>query len=243
MSGSLRFPAFYIDRDVFRMKNKISRRQFLQVAGASAAALLLASCSGNSASSVSSSSVASSAASSVAASSAAASSEATSTVTTTGKTLVVYFSATGTTQGVAQTIADTVGADLFEVVPSDPYTSDDLTWTNNDSRVSREHNDEGLRAVALESTDVDGWDDYDTVFIGYPIWWGIAAWPMSSFVAVNDFTGKTVIPFCTSVSSGIGQSGELLAELAGTGSWLDGYRFSSSTTANDIAALPESLSL
>ena len=225
------------------MKNKISRRQFLQVAGASAAALLLASCSGNSVSSVSSSSVASSAASSVAASSAAASSEATSTVTTTGKTLVVYFSATGTTQGVAQTIADTVGADLFEVVPSDPYTSDDLTWTNNDSRVSREHNDEDLRAVALESTDVDGWDDYDTVFIGYPIWWGIAAWPMSSFVAVNDFTGKTVIPFCTSTSSGIGQSSDLLAELAGTGSWLDGYRFSSSTTANDIAALAESLSL
>ena len=187
--------------------------------------------------------MASSAASSVAASSAAASSEATSTVTTTGKTLVVYFSATGTTQSVAQTIADTVGADLFEVVPSDPYTSDDLNWTNNDSRVSREHNDESLRAVALESTDVDGWDDYDTVFIGYPIWWGIAAWPMSSFVAVNDFTGKTVIPFCTSVSSGIGQSGELLAELAGTGSWLDGYRFSSSTTANDIAALAESLSL
>lgn len=225
------------------MKNKISRRRFLQVAGASAAALLLASCSGNSAGSVSSSSVASSAASSVAASSAAASSEATSTVTTTGKTLVVYFSATGTTEGVAQAIADTVGADLFEVVPSDPYTSDDLNWTNNDSRVSREHNDEGLRAVALESTDVDGWDDYDTVFIGYPIWWGIAAWPMSSFVAVNDFTGKTVIPFCTSLSSGIGQSGKLLAELAGTGSWLDGYRFSSSTTANDIAALAESLSL
>ena len=204
-----------------------------------AAALLLASCSGNSASSVSSSSVASSAASIGAASSEAVS----STVTTTGKTLVVYFSATGTTEGVAQTIADTVGADLIEVVPSDPYTSDDLTWTNNDSRVSREHNDEGLRAVALESTDVDGWDDYDTVFIGYPIWWGIAAWPMSSFVAVNDFTGKNVVPFCTSLSSGIGQSGKLLAELAGTGSWLDGYRFSSSTTANDIAALAESLSL
>lgn len=225
------------------MKNKISRRQFLQVAGASAAALLLASCSGNSASSVSSSSVASSAASSVAASSAAASSETASTVTTTGKTLVVYFSATGTTEGVAQAIADTVGADLFEVVPSDPYTSDDLNWTNNDSRVSREHNDEGLRAVALESTDVDGWDDYDTVFIGYPIWWGIAAWPMSSFVSANDFSGKNVVPFCTSLSSGIGQSGKLLAELAGTGSWLDGYRFSSSTTVNDIAALAESLSL
>ena len=213
-----------------KMKNKISRRQFLQVAGASAAALLLASCSGNSASSVSSSS-------------AAASSEAASTVTTTGKTLVVYFSATGTTQGVAQTIADTVGADLFEVVPSDPYTSDDLTWTNNDSRVSREHNDEGLRAVALESTDVDGWDDYDTVFIGYPIWWGIAAWPMSSFVAVNDFTGKTVIPFCTSTSSGIGQSGELLAELADAGTWLDGQRFSRGSSEADIASWVNGLNL
>ena len=211
------------------MKNKISRRQFLQAAGASAAALLLASCSGNSASSVSSSPV--------------ASSEAASTVVTTGKTLVVYFSATGTTEGVAQTIADTVGADLFEVVPSDPYTSDDLTWTNNDSRVSREHNDEGLRAVALESTDVDGWDDYDTVFIGYPIWWGIAAWPMSSFVAVNDFTGKTIIPFCTSTSSGIGQSGELLAELADAGTWLDGQRFSRGSSEADIASWVNGLNL
>ena len=227
------------------MKNKISRRQFLQVAGASAAALLLASCSGNSASSVSSSSVASSAASSVAASSeaassAAASSESASTVTTTGKTLVVYFSATGTTQGVAQTIADTVGADLFEVVPSAPYTSDDLNWPDNNSRVSREHNDEGLRAVALENTDVDGWDDYDTVFIGYPIWWGIAAWPMNGFVSSNDFTGKTVIPFCTSSSSGVGQSGELLASLAGTGNWVTGRRFSSGASSADIAAWVES---
>ena len=222
------------------MKNKISRRQFLQVAGASAAALLLASCSGNSASSVSSSSVASS----EAASSAAASSETTSTVTTTGKTLVVYFSATGTHDGgVAQTIADTVGADLFEVVPSDPYTSDDLNWTNNDSRVSREHNDEGLRAVALESTDVDGWDDYGTVFIGYPIWWGIAAWPMSSFVAVNDFTGKnghSVLHFDFLRHR---QSGELLAELADAGTWLDGQRFSRGSSEADIASWIAGLNL
>ena len=230
------------------MKNKISRRQFLQVAGASAAALLLASCSGNSASSVSSSSVASSAASSVAASSeaassAATSSEAASVVATTGKTLVVYFSATGTTEGVAQTIADTVGADLFEVVPSEPYTSDDLNWPDNNSRVSREHNDESLRTVALEDTDVDGWDDYDTVFIGYPIWWGIAAWPMSSFVATQDFTGKTVIPFCTSASSGIGQSGELLAELAGTGTWLDGQRFSRGSSDADVTSWVAGLNL
>lgn len=225
------------------MKNKISRRQFLQDAGASAAALLLASCSGNSASSVSSSSVASSAASSVAASSAAAFSEATSTVTTTGKTLVVYFSATGTTEGVAQTIADTVGADLFEVVPSDPYTSDDLNWTNNDSRVSREHNDEGLRAVALESAGVDGWDDYDTVFIGYPIWWGIAAWPVDGFVSANDFTGKTVIPFATSSSSGMGESGALLAQLASTGDWQVGQRFSSGASASDVQSWVSGLDL
>lgn len=225
------------------MKNKISRRQFLQAAGASAAALLLASCSGNSASSVSSSSVASSAASSVAASSAAASSEATSTVTTTGKTLVVYFSATGTTEGVAQAIAEQLGADTFEVTPVQPYTSADLNWTDRSSRVVQEYEDESLRNIPLTSTTVPDWDNYENVFIGYPIWWGIAAWPMSSFVAANDFSGKNVVPFCTSLSSGIGQSGELLAELAGTGSWLDGYRFSSSTTANDIAALAESLSL
>lgn len=136
-----------------------------------------------------------------------------------------------------------MGADLFEVVPSDPYTSDDLNWTNNDSRVSREHNDEGLRAVALESTGVDGWDDYDTVFIGYPIWWGIAAWPMSSFVSANDFSGKTVIPFCTSTSSGIGQSGDLLAELARTGSWLDGQRFSRGSSEADIASWVNGLNL
>ena len=97
--------------------------------------------------------------------------------------------------------------------------------------------------MALESTDVDGWDDYDTVFIGYPIWWGIAAWPMSSFVAVNDFTGKTVIPFCTSVSSGIGQSGELLAELADVGTWLDGQRFSRSSSEADIASWVNGLNL
>ena len=226
------------------MKNKISRRQFLQMTGASAAALLLASCSGNAASassSVAASSVAASAASSEAASSAAASSEASSAAGATGKALVVYFSATGTTEGVAQTIANTVGADVFKVVPAVPYTAEDLTWQNNDSRVSREHNDESLRTVELESATVDNWADYDTVYIGYPIWWGIAAWPLSSFVAANDFTGKTVIPFCTSASSGIGDSGTLLAELAGTGTWLDGQRFSRSSSEADIAGWVEGL--
>ena len=86
----------------------------------------------------------------------------------TGKTLVVYYSATGTTEGVAQTIADTTGGDLFEIQPVEPYTDDDLDWTNDDSRVSREHDDESLRDVDLVSTSVDNWDSYDTVFIGYP---------------------------------------------------------------------------
>ena len=217
------------------MKNKISRRQFLQAAGISASALLLAACSGNSAGSASS--AGSSSASSPAASAAsdtAASSEAASVVSPTGRTLVVYYSATGTTASVAQTIADALGADLFEVVPAEPYTSDDLSWQNDDSRVSREHDDESLRTVELASASVEGWETYDTVFLGYPIWWGIAAWPLSSFAALNDFTGKTVIPFCTSASSGLGQSGELLAQLAGTGTWLDGQRFSRSSSEAEI---------
>lgn len=103
---------------------------------------------------------------------------------------------------------------------------DDLNWRDDNSRVVREHNDPGAREIALESTAVSGWENYDTVFIGYPIWWGIAAWPVDGFVKANDFTGKTVIPFCTSSSSGMGESGELLTELAGTGEWQSGQRFS-----------------
>ncbi|MFR4781533.1 MAG: flavodoxin [Pilosibacter sp.] len=139
-----------------------------------------------------------------------------------GKTLVVYYSASGNTERVAKAAAEAAGADLFEIVPVEPYTSEDLNWTNDNSRVSREHNDESLRDVELTSTEVANWDSYDTVLIGYPIWWGIAAWPTDGFVKANDFTGKTVIPFCTAASSGIGQSGKLLADLAGTGDWQEG---------------------
>lgn len=151
-----------------------------------------------------------------------------------GKTLVVYYSATGTTAGVAQTIADATGGDLFEIQPVEPYTDDDLIWTNDDSRVSREHDDESLREVDLVSTSVKNWDSYDTVFIGYPIWWGIAAWPVDGFVKANDFTGKTVIPFCTAASSGIGDSGNLLEEMAGTGNWLEGKRLNRGITADEV---------
>ena len=151
-----------------------------------------------------------------------------------GKTLVVYYSATNNTEAVAGYIAEATGADIFELIPTEPYTADDLDWTDHDSRVSREHDDESLRAVELENAVPDNWGDYDTVFVGYPIWWGIAAWPVNGFIAANDFSGKTVIPFCTSSSSGLGESGELLAEAAGTGNWLEGQRFRSGAHEDDV---------
>ena len=163
--------------------------------------------------------------------------------TQTGKTLVVYYSASGNTKRVAEDIAEAVSADLFEIVPTEVYTSDDLNWTNADSRVSREHDDESLRDVPLTTTEVPDWDSYDTVFIGYPIWWGIAAWPVDGFVKANDVTGKTVIPFATSSSSGMGQSGSLLADMAGTGDWQEGQRFSSGVSSADVQAWVDGLGL
>lgn len=161
----------------------------------------------------------------------------------TSKTLVVYFSASGNTEEAANYIAQITGGDLFELKPADPYTNDDLNWTDDNSRVSQEYYDESLRDVELTSDTVENWDSYDTVLIGYPIWWGIAAWPVNTFVKANDFTGKTVIPFCTSASSGLGQSGDLLAELAGTGDWQDGHRFRSSVSEADVQEWLDGLNL
>ena len=160
-----------------------------------------------------------------------------------GNVLVVYYSASGNTETAANYIAQATGGDIFEITPAEPYTSDDLNWTDENSRVSREHEDESLRDVELTTTEVENWDSYDTVFIGYPIWWGIAAWPVDGFVEANDFSGKTVIPFCTSSSSGLGQSGELLAQLAGTGDWQEGQRFRSSTSQEDVNQWVDSLGL
>ncbi len=160
-----------------------------------------------------------------------------------GNVLVVYYSATGNTEGVANTIADITGGDLFELEPVEPYTDEDLNYSDENSRVSREHEDESLRNVELTSTTVDNWDSYDTVFIGYPIWWGEAAWPVDSFVENNDFTGKTVIPFATSASSGMGESGQLLADMAGTGDWQEGQRFSSSADEADVQEWIDGLGL
>ena len=152
----------------------------------------------------------------------------------TRKTLVVYYSATGNTEEAAGYIAEATGGDLFELEPADPYTDDDLNYGDEDSRVVYEHDNPEARDVELVADTVDNWAEYDRVFIGYPIWWEIAAWPVDDFIEANDFTGKTVIPFCTSASSGLGQSGELLAEMAGTGNWLEGHRFSSGVSQADV---------
>ena len=160
-----------------------------------------------------------------------------------GKTLVVYYSASGNTGAVAGYIAQAANADTFELVPVEPYSDEDLDWTTDGSRVNQEHDDESLRDIELVETTAPDWDSYDTVFIGYPIWWGIAAWPVNGFIEANDFTGKTVIPFCTSASSGLGESGELLAEAAGTGNWLEGQRFSSRASEEDVQAWVAGLGL
>lgn len=167
----------------------------------------------------------------------------TGTAGTGGNTLIVYFSATGNTEAVANMIAGAVGGETFELEPVQPYSDDDLDWTDDNSRVTREHENENERNVELTAEVVDNWDSYGTVFIGYPIWWGIAAWPVDGFVEANDFTGKTVIPFATSTSSGMGESGELLAELAGTGEWQEGQRFRSGVSEEDVQTWVEELGL
>ena len=174
---------------------------------------------------------------------ASAAAESTAEDTVQGSSLVVYYSASGNTEEVANYIAAAAGADVFELEPAEPYTDDDLDWTDESSRVVREHDNPDERDVELVLAEVPNWESYDTVFIGYPIWWGIAAWPVDVFIEANDFTGKTVIPFCTSSSSGIGESGQLLAEAAGSGEWQDGIRFRSGASESDVKNWVDSLDI
>lgn len=160
-----------------------------------------------------------------------------------GKTLIVYYSASGNTKEVANHIASVTGGDLFEIVPAEIYSDADLDWTDKDSRVSRQHDNEDERNVPLVSDTVDNWNEYDTVFIGFPIWWRAAAWPVDGFIKANDFSGKTVIPFCTSSSSDLGESGALLEEMAGTGEWLEGERFRSGASEETVRSWVEGLGL
>lgn len=145
----------------------------------------------------------------------------------TNKTLVVYFSATGTTKGVAEQIASVTGADIYEITAAQPYSTDDLNYNDSNSRTTIEQNDKSVRTeIGSEKISLDG---YNTIFIGFPIWWGEEPRIMDTFVESYDFTGKTLIPFCTSGGSGIGASGSNLASNAGTGNWLEGKRLSSSS--------------
>ncbi len=202
-------------------KTIMTRRGFLAFAGIAGASLLAACSSSNT-----------------------SSSNANGSANTTGdKTLVAYFSASGHTRAVAEEIASHLGADIFEITPVNPYTEEDLDYNNDDSRVAREHNDTSLQNIELTQVTPDNFQDYSTVFFGYPIWWMNAAWPVNNFASGNDFTGKTVIPFCTSYSSGIGRSGDNLASMAGTGDWQTGHRFDMNTSMDDVDAWVDSLNL
>ena len=146
--------------------------------------------------------------------------------------LVVYFSATGTTKGVAEKIADITDADIYEIVAAQEYTSDDLNYNDPESRTSIEQNDPSMRPEIV--SDEITFDRYSTVFIGYPIWWGQEPRVMDTFVENHEFAGITLIPFCTSGSSGIGSSGQNLAGNAGSGNWLGGTRFSGSVSEDEL---------
>ena len=161
----------------------------------------------------------------------------------TEKNLVAYYSASGTTERIADYIAEEMNADVFVITPVNEYTDADLNWTDSNSRVVKEHNDPDNRHVELVQTVPDNFDSYDNVFIGYPIWWQEAAWVVDDFVTENDFTGKNVIPFCTSMSSPLGESGTKLAAMAGTGNWLEGIRFTSRSSESDVKEWARGLDL
>ena len=150
------------------------------------------------------------------------------------KTMVIYFSATGTTRGVAEKIASITGGDLYEILAAEPYTEDDLNWHDSSSRSTKEQNDASVRPEI--GSDPVSLDKYDRIFIGYPIWWGEEPRIMDTFVESTAFPEATVIPFCTSSSSGMGRSGKNLAALAGRGTWLDGQRFGANASESDIQA-------
>ena len=156
-----------------------------------------------------------------------------------GKVLVVVFSATGNTKGVAEKIAAIEGADLYEIIPAVPYTEADRNWNDSSSRTTIEQNDKSARPeIAGKDIDLTG---YEKIYLGYPIWFAQEPRIMDTFVERHDFGNSTVIPFCTSGSSGIGSSGKDLAAKAGSGNWLDGMRFPGSVSEAEVRSWIESL--
>lgn len=149
------------------------------------------------------------------------------------KILVAYFSATGTTKTLAEYAADAMAADLYEIIPEEPYTDEDLDYGNDQSRSSLEMNDPDARPSISGS--VENMEQYDIIFLGYPIWWGDSPRIIASFVESYDFSGKTIVPFCTSGGSGIGSSAKNLHGLAASDvTWLDGERLKSGSSRDDI---------
>ena len=148
------------------------------------------------------------------------------------KTLVAYFSASGVTAGVADKLAKSIGADLFEIKPEQIYTDADLDWRNKQSRSSVEMNDRASRPAIASK--VENIAQYDVVFVGFPIWWYREPSIIDTFMEAYDFSGKTVVPFATSGSSGIGPSGENMQKLAPKAKVLEGKRFPSGVSAEDL---------
>ena len=148
------------------------------------------------------------------------------------KVLVAYFSATGTTKGVAEHIANGLNADIYEIVPEDPYTDADLNYNDNNSRTTIEMNDPNARPAISGS--VENMEQYDIIFVGYPIWWGEAPRIVSTFMESYDFSGKTIVPFCTSGGSGIGSSASNLERLTSGATWLDGRRLNGSDSQDTV---------
>lgn len=146
--------------------------------------------------------------------------------------LVAYFSATNTTEGVAEHIANGLNADIYEIIPEDPYTDADLNYNDNNSRSTIEMNDPTARPAISGS--VDNMEQYDIVFIGYPIWWGEAPRIVSTFMESYDFTGKTIVPFCTSGGSGMGSSASNLEQLTSGAEWLSGRRLNGSDSQDTV---------
>ena len=147
--------------------------------------------------------------------------------------LVAYFSATGNTENIAEHLAGILDADLYEIVPQVPYTSADLDYSNSDCRANQEQND--LAARPAISGSVENMEDYEVIFLGYPIWWGDAPKILSTFLETYDFDGKTIVPFCTSGSSSIGSSADTLEALTQGATWLDGRRFSGSDSRETVS--------
>ena len=153
--------------------------------------------------------------------------------------LVAFFSATGTTKGVAEKIASVTGGDLYEILAAEPYTADDLNYNDNSSRSTKEQDDKSARPeIGSEEISLEG---YTTIYLGFPIWWGEEPRIMDTFVEKYSFEGITVIPFCTSGGSGIGRSGPNMEELAGSGTWLEGRRFDGGVSEEELQSWIEGM--